>query len=135
MSRTDKDRPYLVKVYDLTDRKKQSRSVHHYHYRLSWQRGWTPENGGPTGECDLYDYSVRELLAARHDRRAAPWCTLWLDQGQGVWTRKKSESMKRLGRRIKRRNTRQWCHEARFNPELDGPFVERHMRGMKWWDW
>src|SRR3954470_21099072 len=132
MSRTDKDRPYLVKVYDFTDRHRQSRSVHHYHHRLSWQRGWTPENGGPTGECDLYDYSVTERLRNRHNKEHKPWCTLWLDQGQGAWNRK-PDSMKRLGRRIKRRVIRQWCHEARFNPELDGPPQFPLMRGEKWW--
>lgn len=129
MSRTDKDRPYLVKVYDLTDKHKQSRSEHHYHYPLPWQRGMFEPR-----ECDLWSVSIKERLRDRHNRWSGPWCTLWLDQGQGSWNRK-PDSNKRIGRRIKRRVTRQWCHEARYNPELDGPPQFPNMTGEKWWDW
>jgi len=138
MSRTDKDRPYLVRVYDLTDKKKQSRSVHHFHIRAAWSDD-VDEDGYRyrvyvEHPCDLDDYSVKERLYRRHDKRGGPWCTMWLDQGQGAW-RRNSDSYKRIGRRVKRRVTNQWCHEARYDPELDGPPQFPLMTGMKWWDW
>lgn len=134
MSRTDKDRPYLVKVYDFTYLPEMPRSARHYHHPMPWQRGWTPEKGGPTGECDLWSISITDRLRDRHDRRGGAWCTLWLHQSQGAYKRG-SDSSKKIGRRIKRRNTRQWCHEARYDPELDGPPQFPNMTGEKWWDW
>ena len=117
MSRTDKDRPYSVRCFDLSDNKPRYTShmcgCHFYRQALQFR-----DNGHL--ECDLGEYSIRDV---RNTWATHAWWSVRIPGCEYVLIEDRNDpsqrSYKRRLKRIVRRKQRQWNCRARFDPECD----------------
>jgi hypothetical protein len=124
VSRTDKDRPYLVRLYDKSNN--APRLAWHtcgQNWRLNWRDLYRHT------ECDYGTWNLREHQEAwnRRSTRLGPLCTDVLNEDPNrSWSR---DTKVRI-RRIKRRSANAWCRALVYDPEAPEPELSRYLYGM-----